>query len=118
MAGAGGPRLLRLSRRADQLRGTRRLQGPGRLALATLAPAAQPDRRHPVGPGSEAGQRRPPETKDPSPVAPGAVLRQPPEVGAGCLNRARPDLCGGRGETRIPTAILPARLSEDPSAPP
>src|SRR3954453_20219048 len=72
MAGAGSPRLLRLPRRADQLRGTRRLQGPDRLALATLAPAAQPDGRHSVGPDSEAGQRLPPETKDPSPLAPGA----------------------------------------------
>src|SRR5215203_5820430 len=44
-AGAGSPRLLRLPRRADQLRGTRRLQGPGRLALAAFASAAQSNRR-------------------------------------------------------------------------
>src|SRR5215208_1619138 len=105
LAGAGCPGLLRLPRRADQLRGTRRLQGPGRLALAALAPAAQSDRRHPVEPDGEAGQRLPPETEDPSSLATRAVLRQAPEVGAGCLNRARPDLCGGRGETRVPTAI-------------
>jgi hypothetical protein len=36
-----------------------------------------------------------------------AVRRQTPEVGAGCLNWARPDLCGGRGVTRVPTAIIP-----------
>jgi hypothetical protein len=32
---------------------------------------------------------------------------QTPEVGAGCLNWARPDLSGGRGVTRVPTAIWP-----------
>ena len=31
--------------------------------------------------------------------------RQVPEAGAGCLNWARPDLCGGRGVTCFPTAI-------------
>jgi hypothetical protein len=35
----------------------------------------------------------------------GAFRRHTPEVGAGCLNWARPDLCGGRGVTRVPTAI-------------
>jgi hypothetical protein len=28
-----------------------------------------------------------------------------PKVGAVCLNRARADLCGGRGVTCVPTAI-------------
>src|SRR5215207_3845280 len=113
-AGAGCPGLLRLPRRADQLRGTRRLQGPGRLALAALAPAAQSDRRHPVEPDGEAGQRLPPETEDPSSLATRAALRQAPEVGAGCLNRARPDLCGGRGETRVPTAIMRYAMRNTP----
>jgi hypothetical protein len=36
----------------------------------------------------------PPEAQDPSSVAQCAVRRQTPEVGAGCLNWARPDLCG------------------------
>jgi hypothetical protein len=31
--------------------------------------------------------------------------RQVPTVGAGCLNWARPDLCGGRLERDVPTAI-------------
>src|SRR3974377_526021 len=35
--------------------------------------------------------------------------RQVPEVGAGCLNWARPDLCGGSGVTRFPTAIMSVR---------
>ena len=30
---------------------------------------------------------------------------QTPEVGAGCGNAARPDLCGGSEVTRFPTAI-------------
>src|SRR5664279_227850 len=45
-----------------------------------------------------------------SPSLAGTTLRrQTPKVGAGCLNRARPDLCGGRGVTRVPTAINPGR---------
>src|SRR3974390_3087032 len=31
--------------------------------------------------------------------------RHVPEAGAGCLNWARPDLCGGGGVSRFPTAI-------------
>ena len=34
-----------------------------------------------------------------------AVLRHTREVGARCPNGARRDLCGGRGVTRVPTAI-------------
>jgi hypothetical protein len=45
-------------------------------------------------------------------VAERAVRRQTPEVGAGCLNWARPDLCGGRGVTRVPTAIVLFRQAE------
>ena len=39
-------------------------------------------------------------------VQPAARLpvRHRPEAGAGCGNSARPDLCGGRGATRVPTA--------------
>src|SRR5262245_66081285 len=32
------------------------------------------------------------------------ALPSPPKVGAGCLNWARPDLCGGRGATCVPPA--------------
>ena len=40
-----------------------------------------------------------------------ALCRQTPKVGAGCLNCARPDLCGGRPVTGISTAIntIPVR---------
>ena len=41
-----------------------------------------------------------------------AVRRQTPEVGAGCLNWACPDLCGGRGVTRVPTAITYAHTHD------
>ena len=34
-----------------------------------------------------------------------ALLRQTPEAGARCVSSARRDLCGGRGVTRVPTAI-------------
>jgi hypothetical protein len=40
-----------------------------------------------------------------------AVRRQTPEVGAGCLNWACPDLCGG-GVTRVPTAITYAHTHD------
>jgi hypothetical protein len=33
-----------------------------------------------------------------------ALRRQTPKVGAGCSNRARPDLCGGCSAMSIPTA--------------
>jgi hypothetical protein len=33
-----------------------------------------------------------------------ALRRHTPEVGAGCSNRARPDLCGGRPAMDVPTA--------------
>jgi len=35
-----------------------------------------------------------------------ALRRHTPEVGAGCSNRARPDLCGGRPAMDVPTANL------------
>src|SRR5215212_7000564 len=34
------------------------------------------------------------------------VRRQTPKVGAGCGNPARPDPCGGRSVTSVPTAII------------
>jgi hypothetical protein len=46
---------------------------------------------------------------NPSSVAGAALCRQPPKVGARCVNRARRDLCGGRPKTNsqrvVPTAI-------------
>jgi hypothetical protein len=42
--------------------------------------------------------------------------RQILSIGAGCLNWARPDLCGGTGVTRFPTAIKGAALAHGPAA--
>src|SRR3984893_290447 len=41
----------------------------------------------------------------PASLARRALSRQTPEVGAGCLSRASPDLCGGRPVMAVPTAI-------------
>ncbi len=35
-----------------------------------------------------------------------AVRRHTPKAGARCVRSARRDLCGGRGVTRVPTAIV------------
>ena len=66
----------------------------------------------------------------PSSLARSALCRQTPKVGAGCLNWARPDPCGGCPEMAIPTAILgqlppfairawwPAKLARSSAEPP
>ena len=56
--------------------------------------------------GADGGDRRrvSPKAEDPSSLAERSFRRQSPEVGAGCGNSARPDLCGGRSETGVPTA--------------
>ena len=41
----------------------------------------------------------------------GAVYRQVLSVGAGCLNWACPDLCGGRSVMAVPTATPRSRLT-------
>ena len=41
-------------------------------------------------------------------LIPRAVCASPPEARAGCGKSARPDLCGGYGVIRIPTATLPS----------
>ena len=74
-----------------------------RLWLRTLRRRSQKDRT----PWSRMARlaKTPSHTENPSSLARCALRRQTPEVGAGCLNWARPDLCGGRGVTRVPTAI-------------
>src|SRR5208282_258011 len=53
----------------------------------------------------EARRRLTPQTQNPSSLAPRALRRQTPKVGAVCGKAARTDLCGGTGATRFPTAI-------------
>ena len=90
------------------IRGARQVQAQvTRIWLRTLRRRSQ--KEIPVDADGEAGRGLPSETQDPSSLAERAFRRQTPEVGAGCLNWARPDLCGGRGVTRVPTAILRAR---------
>ena len=74
--------------------------------LATNASAAQPEGRLHVGPYDAIGRRLAPRAAHPSSLARPALRRQTPEVGAGCSNCARPDLCGGCSAMSIPTAIL------------
>src|SRR5882724_784618 len=49
-------------------------------------------------------RRLAPKTRCPSPLAPAALRRHPPEVGAVCGKAARTVLCGGRSATSVPTA--------------
>ena len=45
-----------------------------------------------------------------------ALCRYSPEVGAGCLNRACPELCGGRRVTGVPTANVIVSPTVSPGA--
>jgi hypothetical protein len=65
-----------------------------------------------AGAEGNAGQDRTHRAQDRESVSQGLdrvrqVRRQTPKVGAGCGNPARPDLCGGRSVTSVPTAIGP-----------
>src|SRR5882757_8040712 len=64
----------------------------GKRGSAKHAPDADPGSRDP-GAGPCTASRS-------------ALRRQTPKVGAGCLSRASPDLCGGRPVMAVPTAIL------------
>src|SRR3979490_2599796 len=63
----------------------------GKRGSAKHAPDADPGSRDP-GAGPCTASRS-------------ALRRQTPKVGAGCLSRASPDLCGGRPVRAVPTAI-------------
>src|SRR6516225_9871976 len=105
MAEAGRYRLLRVPCGANERARAHGLPLPHRQPLAAHAQKAQPEGRDELGPDLEAGRRLAPETADPPPLASPALRRQAPEVGAGCPNRARPDLCGGRSAMSVSTAI-------------
>ena len=70
--------------------------GQGERGPAKHAPDTGPGKRV-TGAG--------PCTRGRKAMAKRALLRQTPEAGARCVSSARRDLCGGRGVTRVPTAI-------------
>jgi hypothetical protein len=102
MAGASRARLLQLSRSADQWLRTPRV--PASRPLAAHAAASQSEGSDHVGTDDAAGRRLAPETNYSPSLAKRSFCRQTPEVGAVCGKVARPDLCGGREVTRVPTA--------------
>ena len=65
----------------------------GNADQQSSAPDSEPGARDP-GAGPRAASAR------------AALPSHTPEVGAGCSNRARPDLCGGRPAMNAPTANL------------
>src|ERR1700758_2985466 len=56
-----------------------------------------------MGADDEVGGRLSPETDHSPSLAERTLCRYTPEVGAVCGKVARPDLCGGREGTRVPT---------------
>ena len=73
--------------------------------MAARAPAPKPEGLHDVG--EDARDHRPLAalaTHPPS-LASNTFRRQTSKVGAGCLNWARPVLCGGRSVMSVPTAM-------------
>ena len=68
---------------------------PRHESMAAHASATQPKGSDDVAAGDEARRRLAPAPAHPPPLAKPALRRQAPEVGAGCGNAARPDLCGG-----------------------
>src|SRR5215469_7672614 len=77
----------------------------GSAAASPSSRARRPAGRHHLGSHGEARRPLAPQTAHPSPLAEPTLCRYPPEVGAGCLNRARPDLGGGHSVMGVPTAI-------------
>ena len=74
--------------------------------MAARAPAPKPEGLHDVG--EDARDHRPLAalaTHPPS-LASNTFRRQTSKVGAGCLNWARPVLCGGRSVMSVPTAMV------------
>jgi len=105
VAEAGRYWLLRVPCSANEQSRAHGLPLPHHQPLAAHPQKAQPKGRDDLGADHEANGRLAPETADPPPLASPTLRRQAPEVGAGCPNRARPDLCGGRSVMSVPTAI-------------
>ena len=104
LAGAGGARLSRVPRRADQFAEDHVLPIPRRVALATRALAPKPEGSRHVG-ADRTDRRALAATRQDQPsLAATPLPRQTPEVGAECVSSARSDLSGGR---RVKPASLP-----------
>src|SRR5205085_3480719 len=104
MAEAGRDWTLRVLRGSNQQPGALGVPATRDRPLAAHAPTTQPAGRHHLGSHGETRRRLAPQTAHPSSVAEPTLCRYPPEVGAGCLNRARPDLGGGHSVMGVPTA--------------
>src|SRR3984893_12442460 len=104
MAEAGRDGTLRVLRGSNQQPGALGVPATRDRPLAAHAPTTQPAGRHHLGSHGEARRRLAPQTAHPSPVAEPTLCRYPPEVGAGCLDWARPDLGGGHSVMGVPTA--------------
>src|SRR5262249_20557526 len=98
-------RLLCIPRSANQHLVTRHVPFSDHRPLAPLAKAAQSEGRHDMETDHEDDECLSPQGPHPSSVAPRALRRQVPEVGAECPNGARSVLCGGRSVMSVPTAI-------------
>src|SRR6266851_2039843 len=109
MAGAGCPRLLQLSRSADQRSGTECFPASCDRPLATHAAASQPEGSDDVGTDDAAGGCLASKTDYPPSLAERSLCRHTPEVGAVCGKAARTVLCGGRAMKR---ASLPLRSAD------
>src|SRR5712672_2994689 len=107
MAEAGCPRLLQLSRGADEPAHSRGLPGRDHPKMATVTKPPQPKGCPQLDANEVACRRLAPKTRCPSPLAPAALRRHPPEVGAVCGKAARTVLCGGRSAMSVPTATAP-----------
>lgn len=105
VAGGRAEGALCLLRRADEHRRCSSRSAPHQDPLVQNASASKPAASNEVGANERDRGAQPADAEHPAPVARLSLPRQSPEIGAGCLNWARPDLCGGRPVTAVPTAI-------------
>src|SRR3974377_331054 len=104
MVGPRRPRLLHVSRGADQLDVPQRVPLLRTTPMATRASAPQPEGQVRMGADGKAGRRLASETAHPPSLAPTSLRRQTLKVGAVCGKAACTDLCGGRSAMTVPTA--------------
>src|SRR5438874_1943071 len=104
MAEAGRDWTLRVLRGSNQQPGALGVPATRDRPLAAHAPTTQPAGRHPPGIASRSSPTTGSLNRTSFTRGRANALPLPPEVGAGCLNRARPDLGGGHSEMGVPTA--------------